>query len=94
MKLLTDIQTKKLIELLESIWNEQKMPASWKLIKAIPILKPSKDSNTIERFRVISLLNVIYKLFNKYIQINLKQTILGKNMLPEKATELTNTAQP
>lgn len=83
LKLLTHDQTRILATILQNMWNNQDFPASWKQVKVIPILKPGKDRNKIESFRIISLLNVIYKLFNKYLQIKINEIVNLKRIIPK-----------
>lgn len=77
-------------KLLQKMWNNQDLPASWKFIKAIAIPKPGKDIHNIENYRVISLLNVIYKLFNKHLKNKIDKIINLKKIIPEHSFGFRN----
>lgn len=83
LKMLSDDQIEILTQLLQKMWNSQSFPNSWKFIRAVAINKPGKDTNQIENYRIISLLNVIYKVFNKYLKLMINKKISKDKLLPD-----------
>lgn len=59
--------------------------SSWNEIKAIAISKPGKDVNNIQNYRVISLQNVIYKVFNKHLKIIFNKFIATNKLIPNNS---------
>lgn len=48
-------------------YNREKIPNEWKMSIVRAILKPGKDKNAAESYGPISLLSVLYKLFERII---------------------------
>lgn len=65
LKLLSTEQIVILTKHLQNMWNDQTFPQSWNKIKAIAFAKVNKPRDDLRNYRVISLLNVLHKLFNK-----------------------------
>lgn len=85
LKILNDEQIIKLNTLLQNMWNNQKFPKHWHIIKAVAFVKPGKDPQQLENYRVISLLNVIYKIFNKYLKNKLNEIIDTNQLIPKNS---------
>lgn len=85
LKFLSEDQITILAKLLQKMWNAQEFPNNWNLIKAITFKKPGKDETQFSSYRIISLLNVIYKVFNKYLKSKLNEIISNNNLLPENS---------
>lgn len=85
LKHLSDEQLQKLTVLLQQTWNHQTMPTCWKYIKAIPLLKPGRDNDQIGNYRIISLQNVMYKLFNKILKQRIAGFIETRRLIPDNS---------
>lgn len=85
LKLLNDDQIKILTYLIQTAFNKQEFPKQWHNIKAITFVKPGKDSSHLENYRIISLLNVIHKVFNKYLKNIFNSHINTYNLLPNNS---------
>lgn len=65
IKMMTTDQIKILTIHMQKMWNKHIFPDSWKQIKAITFPKPNKDTDNLNNYRIISLLNPFHKVFNK-----------------------------
>lgn len=90
IKLLTDDQIEILAKLLTKMCNHSSFPSHWNLIKVIPIKKPNKEGTETSDYRIISLLNVIYKIFNKHLKNIFSKIITRNNLLPENSFGFRN----
>lgn len=82
LKLLNVGQIEILTTHLQTMWNTQDFPETWNKIKAIAFAKPNKPKDDLSSYRIISLLNVLHKLFNKIIKHKLNLHIEVNNLLP------------
>lgn len=73
-----------LVNLFNNIWNTQKQPKTWKVIKVIGIPKPGKDHTDIKNYRPISMLPAHLKLFNTIVKDKIDKHISVKNILPNR----------
>lgn len=85
LKMLNKDNVKILTKLLEKMWNNQDFPSAWSRTKAVTFKKPGKDENLFQNYRIICLLNVIYKVFNKYIKTKLNNIIENRHLIPENS---------
>lgn len=83
LKMLNERQIETLTKLLNDMWNKQSFPKTWNEVKGITFAKPGKDANNLENYRVISLQNVIYKVFNKHLKRIFNEIIISKSLLPK-----------
>lgn len=82
LKLLNKDQIGILTKHLNKAWNLQEFPDSWKNIRAIAFPKPHKDESNLTNYRIISLLNVIHKLFSKVIKPSIINHINEHKIIP------------
>ena len=92
---------KKGIKYLTNIFNAclklNYFPCAWKIAKTIPILKPSKPSDSPLSYRPISLLSSISKILEKIIKEKLNNFIIANSILPSQQFGFRNehnTSQP
>lgn len=83
LKLLNINQIDQLTKHLTTIWNEQRFPKSWKIVRGVAFPKPNKDETNLKNYRILSLLNVFQKIFNKNIKKGINKHIRKLKLLPE-----------
>ena len=66
------------------------VPDTWKTAKVIMILKPEKNLSEVESYRLISLLPIISKLFEKLILKRLKPTLDQRNLIRSHQFDFRN----
>jgi hypothetical protein len=59
------------------------IPRISKIAEVLMILKPGKPPNKVDSYRLIPLLPIMSKLFEKLLLIRLKCTIPKKNLIPD-----------
>lgn len=75
---------KVLLELLNFLWENQCIPASWKTQCVIPILKPNKCEKDHDSYRPISLSSCVGKIFEQMIKTRLDWYVETNNILPNQ----------
>lgn len=73
-----------LLTIYNNIWNQGKIPKSWKEGLVIPIPKPDKDKHSVDSFRPITLLNCIGKILEKMVNRRLITLLESKNLLDNR----------
>lgn len=56
-----------LLELYNKVWEDRKLPQSWKEAIILPICKPGKDDTKPEHYRPIGLTSNVCKIMEKII---------------------------
>ena len=79
---LDDSCLKWLTKLFSTCMEHKKMPKSWKMVKIIAVLKPNKPADSSKNYRLISLLSVTYKLFERLIYNRILP--IAESVLPEE----------
>ena len=75
-----EVMVDNILELLQTVWREQKVPEEWRDAMLIPIPKKG-DSSHCDNWRSISLLDVMGKVFAKVIQRRLQ--VVVEDSLPD-----------
>ena len=73
-----------LLILFNDILFQQKLPKLFKKTKVLAVLKPAKDGSSASHYRPISLMSIVYKLFEKLL-LNRLQPHLDKIIPKEQA---------
>lgn len=69
-------------ELMNEVLNTGDIPQDWRSIRIIPLLKPNKDSNNIQSYRPLAMLNVLIKLINNFIKNRLNKYLSDNKIIP------------
>ena len=74
MILLEDFNTQPIAETLmhhldiyNKIWEEGKIPKTWKYATVIPLIKEGKDPKNVRSYRPVALTNILYKIFERMV---------------------------
>lgn len=73
-----------LVRFFNDILKKQRLPKEFKRAKILSIVKPGKDGSDASHYRPISLLSVIYKLFERLL-LNRLQPIIDEHIPKEQA---------
>jgi len=71
-------------KLVTTVSNKGTLPKLWREAKVVAILKPNKSGDVVNNFRPISLLSVVYKLFERMLLKRI-QPLLEKALPVEQA---------
>ena len=58
---------KYLLDMYNKIWEEGKIPKSWKHATLIPLLKEGKDPKDFGSYRLVAQTNILCKIFEKMV---------------------------
>lgn len=72
-----------LLAVYNQLWLNNVIPPSWKIQFVVPILKPNKDSNSIDSYRPISLTSCLGKLFETMLKNRLEWYIENNKLIPD-----------
>ena len=72
------------LELFNKCAKTGKIPNGWKKSKVVALLKPGKDPKESKSYRPISLLCILYKLYERMILARIS-TIVEENLSPDQA---------
>ena len=81
LKELSSLSKYYLLNLINQSWREGVLPSLWKEAVITPILKPFKDSHSIDSYRPISLLNTISKVMEKMVSERLLNWLENNNLV-------------
>ena len=56
-----------LLDIYNKIWEEGKIPKTWKHATIIPLLKEGKDPKDVRSYRPIALTNILCKIFERMV---------------------------
>jgi len=73
-----------LARLFASVKNNNTLPKQWRKAKVVAILKPGKPGDNPKSYRPISLLSVVYKLFERVLLVRI-QTKIEEHLPAEQA---------
>jgi hypothetical protein len=64
---LSDTAIWKVLGLYNKVWQEEKLPGSWKKVVVVPIRRPGKDPTSPSSYRLIALTSHVRKLMERMI---------------------------
>jgi hypothetical protein len=79
-----------LVRLFNDILTTGKLPKLFKQAKIIAILKPGKDGTDASHYRPISLLSVVYKIFEQLILQRIQPFIVSSRFSEESKLHRTS----
>lgn len=83
LKNLTEEKKQIIVQSLNLIWGEGKLPESLKETLIIPIQKEGKDPNELKSYRPISLVPVLTKILNEAARNQLRKIMKEEKMIPD-----------
>uniref|UniRef100_A0A3Q3AL86 Reverse transcriptase domain-containing protein n=1 Tax=Kryptolebias marmoratus TaxID=37003 RepID=A0A3Q3AL86_KRYMA len=78
---LSDVGKEKLLALYNKVWEEGKIPSTWKEAIIVPICKPGKDPNLAESYRPIALTSCVGKIMEKIVNNRLMYFLESKQKI-------------
>jgi len=70
------------LDIVNSLWANNEIPADWKTDCIIPILKPNKPKGNPESYRPIALTSCVGKIFEQLLKQRLEFYVEKNNILP------------
>lgn len=74
--------SKSLLDIMNQMWKEEKIPEEWRISVIVPIYK-KEDQEKAENYRGVSLLCTGYKIYAEILRERLEEEIVKKKLLPE-----------
>jgi hypothetical protein len=71
----------KIMHIINATFRMRYIPGIWKIAELLMILKPGKPPNKVDSYRLISLLPIMSKLFEKLLLIRLKSVVTKKKLI-------------
>ena len=73
-----------ILDLMNNCVASSSIPKAWRITKVVALLKPGKDPNNKKSYRPISLLSILYKLYERLILARIAPTI-EEQLTPDQA---------
>ena len=80
IKELPDIGIRAITQIFNSVLRTGYFPGQWMVFQTITILKPGKPAEAAKSYRPISLLQILWKLFEKIFVTRIKPTLQQKGL--------------
>lgn len=74
--------SKSLLDIMNQMWKEEKIPEEWRISVIVPIYKKG-DQEKAENYRGVSLLCTGYKIYAEILRERLEEKIVKKKLLSE-----------
>lgn len=80
LKHVSDVVLKKVVEVYNRVWEEGRVPATWKHAVVVPIAKPGKDPSKASSYRPIALTSNLCKLMERILVNRLSYYMESKGL--------------